>query len=72
MMPWLAEAADKGIRVLAADPGRRYQPADRFTRIATYEVETTTELEDRAVLRSHVFTVTRAPARPDRPAWFGA
>ncbi len=64
VMPWLAEAADLGIRVLAADPGRRYLPVDRFARIATYEVETTTELEDRAVLRSHVFTVrrTRAPS----------
>jgi predicted nicotinamide N-methyase len=56
-MPWLAEAATGGIRVLAADPGRRYLPVDRFEPIATYDVATTTQLEDRPVLPSRVFTV---------------
>jgi predicted nicotinamide N-methyase len=57
VLPWLAAAARRGIRVLVGDPGRRYLPSTGLTPIATYEVETTTALEDRAVVRSRVFTV---------------
>ena len=57
VLPWLAAAAHRGIRVLVGDPGRRYLPSGGLTPIATYEVETTTALEDRAVVRSRVFTV---------------
>jgi predicted nicotinamide N-methyase len=57
VLPWLVRAAGQGIRVLVGDPGRRYLPPTGLTPIATYEVETTTALEDRAVVRSRVFTV---------------
>ena len=60
VLPWLAAAARRGIRVLVGDPGRRYLPPSGLTPIATYEVETTTALEDRAVVRSRVFTVDRS------------
>ena len=46
MVPWLARAHDQGIDVLLGDPGRRYLPRHGFIEQATYEVRTTTELED--------------------------
>jgi predicted nicotinamide N-methyase len=57
VMPWLQAAARRGIRVLVGDPGRRYLPASGLVPLATHEVETTTQLEDRAVLRSTVYTL---------------
>ena len=32
--------------MLVGDPGRRYLPADELVELASYEVRTTTELED--------------------------
>jgi len=57
VLPWLRAAARRGIRVLVGDPGRRYLPAEGLVPIASYQVETTTQLEDRAVVRSTVFTL---------------
>ena len=57
VLPWLRAAADRGIRVLVGDPGRRYLPAAGLVALAAYDVETTTQLEDRAVLRARVFTL---------------
>ncbi len=57
VLPWLRAAAGQGMRVLVGDPGRRYLPASGLEPIASYEVETTTQLEDRAVVRSGVFTI---------------
>ena len=45
---WLAEAQTRGIEVLVGDPGRRYLPAQELVELATYEVRTTTDLEDLA------------------------
>jgi predicted nicotinamide N-methyase len=56
--PWLLAAAAAGTRVLVGDPGRIYLPADGFKEIAAFDVETTTELEDRRVLTSRVFVVS--------------
>jgi predicted nicotinamide N-methyase len=53
--PWLRAAAAQGTRVLIADPGRRYLPASGLTPLARYEVETTTQLEDRAVVSATVY-----------------
>jgi predicted nicotinamide N-methyase len=68
--PWLLVAAAAGTRVLVGDPGRIYLPADGFEEIAAFDVETTTELEDRRVLTSRVFVVSAAgidrAARPRR------
>lgn len=57
VLPWLRRAAANGTRVLVGDPGRRYLPADRFVVLATYDVRTTTQLEDREVLPARVFTL---------------
>jgi predicted nicotinamide N-methyase len=57
VMPWLRRAAANGTHVLVGDPGRRYLPAAGLVQLAAYDVLTTTQLEDRAVLRAGVFTV---------------
>ncbi len=46
VLPWLRAARDRGVAVLVGDPGRRYLPIDALVELATYEVRTTTELED--------------------------
>jgi predicted nicotinamide N-methyase len=46
VLPWLQRARDRGIDVLVGDPGRRYLPTDELVELASYEVRTTTELED--------------------------
>ena len=43
---WLGRARELGIDVLVGDPGRRYLPTDDLIVLASYEVRTTTELED--------------------------
>ena len=45
---WLVGAATAGADVLVGDPGRRYLPLRELSELATYEVRTTTELEDLA------------------------
>jgi predicted nicotinamide N-methyase len=55
VQPWLEAAAGEGTRVLVGDAGRRYLPLKRLTELASYEVRTTTELEDLALKRGHVF-----------------
>jgi predicted nicotinamide N-methyase len=56
-LPWLRQAAANGTRVLVGDPGRCYLPADDLVELGAYDVHTTTQLEDRAVLRARVFTL---------------
>jgi predicted nicotinamide N-methyase len=53
---WLEAAHERGARVLIGDPGRAYLPREGLERLATYEVATTRELEDREVRRTGVFT----------------
>ena len=57
VMPWMRAAHARGIRVLVGDPGRRYLPASGLLELASYEVQTTTRLEDRAVVQARVFTL---------------
>ncbi len=52
---WLGRARDRGIDVLVGDPGRRYLPLGDLVELATYEVRTTTELEDMALKQARVF-----------------
>lgn len=52
---WLVRAAARGALVLIGDPGRRYLPAVGLERLASYEVRTTTRLEDRDVVPAGVF-----------------
>lgn len=55
-MAWLRRASDRGTLVLLGDPGRRYLPAKDLVELATYEVRTTTELEDLDLKESRVYT----------------
>lgn len=61
---WLRRAHDRGIHVLIGDPGRRYLPAKDLVELASYEVRTTTELEDLEFKqgRVHTFPVIRPGA----------
>ncbi|MEA2538167.1 MAG: hypothetical protein QOF11_2401 [Chloroflexota bacterium] len=68
MLPWLQAAARRGTRILVGDPGRRYLPPSGLVPLAAYQVETTTRLEDRTILRSRVFALaSQGPANPGAP-----
>ena len=54
---WLEAAHAAGQRVLIGDPGRAYLPREGLVALATYEVPTTREIEDREVRRTGVFTL---------------
>ena len=55
---WLSAAAARGVRVLVGDPLRTYFPKGGFDLLAEYEVPTTRELEDSAVKRTRVWTLS--------------
>jgi predicted nicotinamide N-methyase len=61
--PWLRRASERGMTVLVGDPGRRYLPTEGLERLATYDVRTTTELEDLERKQAAVHVV-----RPGAPA----
>lgn len=54
-LAWLRRCRAAGLDVLVGDPGRRYLPLDALEPLATYEVRTTTELEDLALKRARVY-----------------
>ena len=56
-LAWLRRARDRGSVVLLGDPGRRYLPLDDLVELASYEVRTTTELEDLERKRGWVYTL---------------
>jgi predicted nicotinamide N-methyase len=60
VLPWLRRARAGGIEVLVGDPGRRYLPTDELVELATYEVRTTTELEDLAQKQGRVYALRSA------------
>ena len=60
VLPWLQRVRDVGIEVLVGDPGRRYLPTEALEEVATYEVRTTTELEDLEYKVGRVYAVRRA------------
>jgi predicted nicotinamide N-methyase len=47
VIPWLRALAGAGVTVLVGDPGRAYLPAQGLVEVATYNVPTSKELEDR-------------------------
>ena len=59
---WGRRLAARGALVLAGDPGRTYLPKSGLTALATYEVQTTRELEDREVRRTTVYRMDAEPA----------
>ena len=60
VLAWLTEAAGRGTRVLVGDPLRTYFPKSGFDLLAEYAVPTTRELEDDAIKRTRVWTLTQA------------
>lgn len=63
VLPWLQRVRAHGIDVLVGDPGRRYLPLDDLEELATYEVRTTTELEDLEYKVGRVYAVRVSAAR---------
>lgn len=57
VLPWLRRVRDRGIDVVVGDPGRRYLPVGELVELATYEVRTTTELEDMERKRAWVYAL---------------
>jgi predicted nicotinamide N-methyase len=55
---WLERAAHQEIDVLIGDPHRRYAPLDKLNQIATYDVRTTTDLEDLARTTASVYRLS--------------
>jgi predicted nicotinamide N-methyase len=66
VMPWLQQAVDRGIEVLLGDPGRRYLPVGNLVELATYDVRTTTELEDLDLKQGRVYALPRTGESPDQ------
>ena len=63
VLAWLIEAHGRGVRVLVGDPIRTYFPKSGFDLLAEYEVPTTRELEDAAVKRTRVWTLSEPQGR---------
>jgi predicted nicotinamide N-methyase len=64
VLPWLRRARERGIDVLVGDPGRPYLPTADLVELASYDVRTTTELEDLELKRGLVFTLPSADDNP--------
>lgn len=60
LLTWLRDCVRGGTRVLLGDPRRSYFPHSGVTRLASYQVATTRELEDREVRDTGVFALTAA------------
>jgi predicted nicotinamide N-methyase len=58
VLDWLGMAAGRRTRVLVGDPLRTYFPKTGFDLLAEYAVPTTRELEDDAVKRTRVWTLS--------------
>jgi predicted nicotinamide N-methyase len=71
VLAWLCAAQDGGARVLLGDPGRAYLPRSGLQRLAEYDVPTTPELEDTALRRTAVYTLTsdRSAGGPISRPW---
>ncbi len=69
VLPWLRRARARGIDVLIGDPGRRYLPTHELVELASYEVHTTTQLEDMEHKSGRVYTLRPAEtARNSSPS----
>ena len=58
LLAWLTEQVRGGALVLLGDPGRTYFPKSGVTKLATYNVPTTRELEDREIRETSVYRLT--------------
>lgn len=59
MTAWLKIARERGIEVLVGDPGRRYLAHEPLIELASYDVRSTTELEDLGRTRASVYELRR-------------
>jgi predicted nicotinamide N-methyase len=57
VQPWLLEAHRHGSRVLLGDPGRHYLPRALLVELASYDLDTTRDLEGVLVRTTRVYTV---------------
>lgn len=57
VLPWLRRAAREGVRVLLGDPGRHYLPQVGLTRLTSYDVPTTRDLEGVEIKRVRVYAL---------------
>lgn len=55
LIAWLRRLAADGSEVLIGDPGRSYLPASGMVKLATYEVPTSRDLEDRDLRETSVY-----------------
>ena len=55
LLVWLTERRRAGALVLLGDPGRTYFPKSGVEKLATYNVQTTRELEDREIRETSVY-----------------
>lgn len=53
--PWLRTVREAGVEVLVGDPGRRFLPRAELEEIASYEVRTTSALEDQDQRTARVY-----------------
>ena len=58
LLAWLGDCARGGAAVLLGDPGRSYFPKSGIEKLATYNVQTTRDLEDREIRETSVFRFT--------------
>jgi len=56
LLAWLGQTS---ARVLLGDPGRSYFPKSGVTKLATYRVQTTRELEDREIRETSVYALAK-------------
>ncbi len=56
-LAWFRRLAGRGVRVLAGDPGRTYSPQEGTADLAEYQVPSSTEIEDRPLLRTWVLEI---------------
>ena len=61
VLPWLHRAREQGIDVLVGDPGRRYLATAELVELASYDIRTTTDLEDLDHKQGRVYALR--PAR---------
>jgi len=55
VLPWLRRSEAAGIEVLIGDPGREYLPRQGLLEVATYDVRTTSDLEDLRFTQASVY-----------------
>jgi predicted nicotinamide N-methyase len=58
LLAWLGDCARAGANVLLGDPGRSYFPKSGVEKLATYNVQTTRDLEDREIRETSVYRFT--------------